>query len=122
MEETFARQKTLGAIPDDSELTPRHAEIPAWDMIAGEMKPVLVLTASSDDQQMLEYAKAASGARLSVAVLHDDAKRKYAYGPAQGLPNTSVGTFSQEMYEMARKQGWIVVSMKDDWNRIFAFE
>jgi phosphoglycolate phosphatase-like HAD superfamily hydrolase len=77
---------------------------------------------SSDDQQMLEYVKAGSGARLSVAVLHDDAKREYAYGPAQGLPNTSVGTFSQEMYDMARKQGWIVVSMKDDWKRIFAFE
>ena len=77
---------------------------------------------SSDDQQMLEYVKAGSGARLSVAVLHDDAKREYAYGPAQGLPNTSVGTFSQEMYDMPRKQGWIVVSMKDDWKRIFAFE
>jgi len=77
---------------------------------------------SADDQQMLEYVKAGSVARLSVAVLHDDAKREYAYGPAQGLPNTSVGTFSQEMYDMARKQGWIVVSMKDDWKRIFAFE
>ena len=37
-------------------------------------------------------------------------------------PNSSVGTFSQEMYDMAMKQGWIVVSMKDDWKRIFAFE
>jgi len=77
---------------------------------------------SSDDQQMLEYVKAGGGARLSVAVLHDDAKREYAYGPAQGLPNTSVGTFSQEMYDMAKKQGWIVISMKGDWKRIFAFE
>jgi hypothetical protein len=48
---------------------------------------------SSDDQQMLEYVKAGSGARLAVALLHDDEKREYAYGPAQGLPNTSVGTF-----------------------------
>ncbi len=40
-EETFARQKTLGVIPEDCELTPRHAEIPAWDTIAAEMKPVL---------------------------------------------------------------------------------
>jgi hypothetical protein len=30
--------------------------------------------------------------------------------------------FSQEMYDMAKKQGWTVVSMKDDWKRIFAFE
>jgi arylsulfatase A-like enzyme len=41
-EETFARQKTLGVIPEDCELTQRHAEIPAWDTIAAEMKPVLV--------------------------------------------------------------------------------
>ena len=77
---------------------------------------------SSDDQQMLEYVKASPGVRLSAAVLHDDAEREYAYGPAQGLPNTGVGTFSQAMYDMAVKQGWIVVSMKKDWKRIFAFE
>ena len=77
---------------------------------------------SSDDQQMLEYVKAGSGLRLSAAVLHDDAEREYAYGPAQGLPNTGVGTFSQAMYDMAVKQGWIVVSMKRDWKKIFAFE
>ena len=77
---------------------------------------------SSDDQQMLEYVKAGSGARLSAAVLHDDAEREYAYGPAQGLPNTPVGTFSQEMYDLGVKQGWIIVSMKKDWRRIFAFE
>jgi hypothetical protein len=77
---------------------------------------------SSDDQQMLEYTKAGDGARLSMAVLHDDAKREYAYGPAQGLPDTQVGTFSQAMYDMAKKQGWIVISMKNDWKHIFSFD
>ena len=77
---------------------------------------------SSDDQQMLEYVKAGTGARLSVVVMHDDAKREYAYGPAQGLPDTKVGTLSQEMYDMAKKQGWTVISMKNDWKKIFAFE
>jgi haloacid dehalogenase-like hydrolase len=77
---------------------------------------------SSDDQQMLEYVKAGSGARLSVAVLHDDAKREYAYGPAQGLPDTKIGTFSQEMYDMAKRQGWTIISVKNDWKKIFAFE
>jgi arylsulfatase A-like enzyme len=38
---TFARQKELGVIPADAELTPRHAEIPAWDDMPDEMKPVL---------------------------------------------------------------------------------
>ena len=55
-------------------------------------------------------------------VLHDDAKREYAYGPAQGLPDTKVGTFTQALYDEAQKQGWIVISMKRDWKRIFAFE
>src|SRR5271157_3339100 len=77
---------------------------------------------SSDDQQMLEYAKAGSGARLSAVVMHDDAIREYAYGPAQGLPDTKVGTLSPAMYDMAKKQDWIIISMKNDWKRIFAFE
>ncbi len=77
---------------------------------------------SSDDQQILEYTKAGSGVRLSMLVLHDDAKREYAYGPAQGLPDTKVGTFSQALYDEAMKSGWFVISMKNDWKRIFAFE
>jgi arylsulfatase A-like enzyme len=40
-EETFARQKALGVIPQNSELTQRHEEIPAWDAISADMKPVL---------------------------------------------------------------------------------
>jgi arylsulfatase A-like enzyme len=40
-EETFARQKALGVIPADCDLTRRHAEIPAWDDISDEMKPIL---------------------------------------------------------------------------------
>ena len=41
-EETFARQKELGVIPQDAELTPRPAEIPAWDEMPADLKPVLV--------------------------------------------------------------------------------
>ena len=77
---------------------------------------------STGDRQMLEYAKAGKGERLAVLVLHDDDKREYAYGPAQGLSDTKVGTFTQELYDEAKKSGWIVISMKDDWKRIFAFE
>jgi len=40
-EETFARQKKLGIIPADSELTKRHSEIPAWNDVSDEMKPIL---------------------------------------------------------------------------------
>jgi arylsulfatase A-like enzyme len=40
-EETFARQKELGVIPPEAELTARHEEIPAWDEIPDDLKPVL---------------------------------------------------------------------------------
>ncbi len=40
-EETFARQKKLGVIPPDCNLTKRHPEMPAWDTIDPKMKPVL---------------------------------------------------------------------------------
>jgi phosphoglycolate phosphatase-like HAD superfamily hydrolase len=77
---------------------------------------------STGDRQMLEYTKAGEGARLAMLVLHDDAKREYAYGPANGLPTTKVGAFTQALYDEAKKQGWVVISMNHDWKRIFAFE
>ena len=76
---------------------------------------------SSDDRQICEYTSAGDGTRLAMLVLHDDAQREYAYGPAQGLPDTKVGTFSQALYDEAKSKGWIVISMKNDWNRIFSF-
>ena len=85
-------------------------------------RPYAAFGNSTGDRQMLEYTKAGDGARLSMLVLHDDATREYAYGPAQGLPATRVGTFTQALYDEAKKQGWVVISMKNDWKRIFAFE
>jgi haloacid dehalogenase-like hydrolase len=77
---------------------------------------------SSGDAQMLEWTQAGDGARLLMLVLHDDAKREYAYGPAVHLPDTAVGTFSEELLSKATKNAWVVISMKNDWKRIFSFE
>ena len=85
-------------------------------------RPVAAFGNSPGDQQMLEYTKAGDGARLAMLVLHDDATREYAYGPAQGLPDTKVGAFPQTLYDKAQKEGWTVISMKSDWKRIFGFE
>lgn len=85
-------------------------------------RPVAAFGNSPGDQQMLEYTKAGDGARLAMLVLHDDAKREYAYGPAQGLPATKVGAFTRALYDQAGKQGWTVISMQKDWKKVFAFE
>jgi len=85
-------------------------------------RPFAAFGNSTGDKQMLEYTKAGDGTRLAMLVLHDDADREYAYGPAQGLPDTKVGTFTQALYDEAKKNGWIVISMKKDWKVIFPFE
>ena len=85
-------------------------------------RPNMSVGNSTGDRQMLEYAGAGDGARLSMLVMHDDSTREYAYGPAQGLPASKVGTFTQALYDEAKKKGWTVISMKNDWKKIFAFE
>jgi hypothetical protein len=85
-------------------------------------RPYAAFGNSAGDREMLEYTGAGDGARLMMLVLHDDAQREYAYGPAQGLPDTKVGTFTQSLYDEAKKKGWTVISMKNDWKKIFAFD
>jgi hypothetical protein len=85
-------------------------------------RPVAAFGNSAGDREMLEWTGAGSGARLMMLVLHDAAEREYAYGPANGLPNTKFGTFPQSLMDEADQKGWIVISMKKDWARIFSFE
>jgi phosphoglycolate phosphatase-like HAD superfamily hydrolase len=85
-------------------------------------RPYAAFGNSTGDRQMLEYTGAGDGARLMMLVFHDDATREYAYGPAQGLAPSKVGTFTQALWDEAKKKGWTVISMKNDWKRIFTFE
>jgi hypothetical protein len=77
---------------------------------------------SIGDRQMLEYTAAGHGASLSMLVLHDDAVREYAYGPAQGLPDTKIGALTPALYAEAKEKDWTIISMKNDWKSIFSFE
>ncbi len=85
-------------------------------------RPYAAFGNSTGDREMLEYTGAGDGARLAMLVLHDDAQREYAYGPALGMRDTKVGAFTQALYDEAKKKGWTVISMKNDWKKIFAFE
>jgi hypothetical protein len=80
-------------------------------------RPIAAFGNSDGDQQMLEWTQAGSGARLMMLVHHDDAVREFAYGA-----ESKIGTFSDALMAEAKKDGWTVISMKDDWKNIFAFE
>jgi hypothetical protein len=83
-------------------------------------RPQIAFGNTEGDKEMLQWATAGEGARLGFLVLHDDAEREFAYGPADGLPDTKVGTFSQALMDTAEASGWTVISMKNDWKTIFA--
>jgi phosphoglycolate phosphatase-like HAD superfamily hydrolase len=80
-------------------------------------RPIAAFGNSDGDQQMLEWTQAGSGARLMMLVHHDDAEREFAYGP-----ESKIGTFSDALMAEARKNGWTIISMKNDWKKVFAFE
>ncbi|REK18695.1 MAG: haloacid dehalogenase-like hydrolase [Planctomycetota bacterium] len=80
-------------------------------------KPHAAFGNSTGDQQMLEWTQSGGRPQLMMLVHHDDAQREYAYGP-----DSKVGTFSKALMDEARERGWVVISMKNDWKRIFAFE
>jgi hypothetical protein len=76
-------------------------------------RPVATFGNSDGDREMLEYTDGPG--RLMMLVHHDDADREYAYGA-----KSKIGTFSDSLMVEARKRGWIVISMKEDWKSVFS--
>ena len=85
-------------------------------------RPLAAFGNAGGDREMLEWTQAGGGARLMMLVLHDDPQREYAYGPADGLPDTKVGIFSEALWTEAQRRGWVVVSMRKDFKKIFAWD
>ncbi|MCB9904709.1 MAG: haloacid dehalogenase-like hydrolase [Planctomycetes bacterium] len=79
-------------------------------------RPIAAFGNSDGDFQMLEWTTAGPGARLGLYVHHDDAEREWAYDR-----ESHIGKLARGLDE-AESRGWTLVSMKDDWKRIFPFD
>lgn len=78
-------------------------------------RPIAAFGNSDGDLQMLQWTTAGKGSRFGLLVRHTDAVREYAYDVSP------FGKLDVALTEAAAK-GWTVVDMKNDWNRVFAFE
>ena len=76
-------------------------------------RPIAAFGNSDGDFQMLEWTTAGPGARLALIVHHDDAAREAAYDRG-----SSIGRLARGLDE-AGPRGWVVVSMKQDWKRVY---
>ena len=76
-------------------------------------RPILAFGNSDGDFEMLEYTTSAPGPRLGLIVHHDDGGREYAYDR-----KSSIGRLERGLDEAAQR-GWVIVSMKDDWRRVY---
>jgi hypothetical protein len=79
-------------------------------------RPIAAFGNSDGDLQMLQYTAAGSGPRFCLYVHHTDAEREWAYDR-----QSHIGRLDKGLDE-AKVKGWTIVSMKDDWKRVFPFE
>ncbi|BBO30868.1 HAD family hydrolase [Lacipirellula parvula] len=79
-------------------------------------RPILAFGNSDGDFEMLQWTTAGDGPRLGLIVHHTDAVREYAYDR-----DSMVGQLKRGL-DAAKQEGWVLVSMKDDWKKIFSFE
>jgi phosphoglycolate phosphatase-like HAD superfamily hydrolase len=79
-------------------------------------RPIFAAGNSDGDLQMLQWTTGTDGRRLGLLVHHDDAEREYAYDR-----DSHIGRLDEAL-DLAPNAGWVLVSMKDDWETIFPEE
>jgi len=79
-----------------------------WDRIG--RRPILAAGNANGDIPMLQFAGGKDRPALRLLVHHDDADREYAYDNG-----------AEKSLQLAEERGWTVISMKDDWKRVFTF-
>ncbi|MEQ8651813.1 MAG: HAD family hydrolase [Kiloniellales bacterium] len=79
-------------------------------------RPIFVGGNSDGDLQMLQWSTAGDGPRFGLIVHHDDGEREWAYDR-----DSAIGRLDKAM-DLAPKEGWLLVSMKDDWAKVFPWQ
>jgi phosphoserine phosphatase len=79
-------------------------------------QPIFAFGNSDGDWQMLQWTASGPGPRFMGIVHHTDAAREYAYDRT-----SKIGKLDKA-WDDAMRQGWTVVDMKNDWNKVFAFQ
>lgn len=79
-------------------------------------RPIAAFGNSDGDFQMLQWVTAGTGPRFGLLIHHDDAVREFAYDRA-----SFAGKLDRGLDE-APERGWILVSVKNNWKEVFAFE
>ncbi len=97
---------THGAAPEYLDDGPQKP-IRIWSRVG--RRPLLAGGNSNGDIPMLQYAQHSDKPFLRLLVLHDDAEREFAYTSG-----------SEAALDQAARDGWTVVSVRDDWAEVFA--
>ncbi len=76
-------------------------------------RPVIAIGNSDGDFEMLEWTTGGAGPRLGMIIHHDDPDREWAYDR-----ESPVGRLHRALTE-SHQRGWVTISMKQDWARVF---
>ncbi len=79
-------------------------------------RPIASFGNADADIQMLQWTLAGDGRRLAMLVHHTDAEREFAYDRKSVVGKLDKGI------DDAETGGWLLIDMKDDWNRVFSFQ
>jgi uncharacterized lipoprotein YbaY len=117
--------KTRFEVRDGAPVLVRLPEINFIDDKAGKpigiqmhigRRPIAAFGNSDGDLQMLQWTTIGPGSRFGLIVHHTDADREYAYDR-----QSSIGRLDQALDE-AKRQGWTIVDMKQDWKQVFPYQ
>jgi phosphoserine phosphatase len=104
----LVRQAALLGSPNEGEPKPVNVQAHIGQ------RPLVAVGNSAGDREMLEHADTGERPSLCVVVNHDDGEREYAYAGASATDPTA-----EPILDTAQARGWTVVSMRDDWKRVF---